>query len=456
VICFSNEVELGQTSSGCLSLFSQSDPAVCFNDLQTCFTDFSDWEHALENAVSRQASVQELINISEAVIHSPMMVYDPALKLLAWTKKHDRLDDAIFQKEIQNGYLDLESFRYFEQARAFEQMNTRGSASLEADEYHSHADYQRSINVGNQLAVYAILLHASGVPRSYEKILFDIVCDAIRQLLENQHTTFLRDRSVTDFFLMELLDNPNTDPDVIRERIQYHDLDYNGCYAVIQIRSDIRKRSAEQFFLQQLRRDMINCRIFLYHESITILYMLPPSVIRSSCSYLKPRLLQITRDFPNSKMMIGISKPFLTIGDFAEAWLQTEQTLDYCSSAGDTVPGPLFFYEDHWIRILLSQGGYRNRSFFFCEPIVVELINENTKKSMQQLTILREYLNSDRNYTNVAKKLSMHRNNVIYHIQKIEEEHGLDLNDPQTRLKLLLSFELFASSLSVRYNSEQR
>lgn len=69
-------------------------------------------------------------------------------------------------------------------------------------------------------------------------------------------------------------------------------------------------------------------------------------------------------------------------------------------------------------------------------------MEKNTKKSRQRLRILHEYLSHDRNYTAVAQKLGMHRNNVIYHIRSLEEQYHLDLDQSSVRLKLLLSFEV--------------
>ena len=38
--------------------------------------------------------------------------------------------------------------------------------------------------------------------------------------------------------------------------------------------------------------------------------------------------------------------------------------------------------------------------------------------------------------------LYMHRNNVVYRIGRIEEMLGIDLNDHNTRLKLLVSYAM--------------
>ena len=73
------------------------------------------------------------------------------------------------------------------------------------------------------------------------------------------------------------------------------------------------------------------------------------------------------------------------------------------------------------------------------------MLHSGTKKSRQQLEILYEYLRCDRKLTDVAHKLGMHRNNVIYHIKQIEEKWHLNLDNPDARLQLLISFEIINS-----------
>ena len=217
------------------AIFIQTDMELAdgFNALQKVYADFVEWGRQLDFAIFRNADFQEFIDISEEMIACPILVYDPALKLLAYSRMYPGLDDRIFQTAIANGYLDLETVKYFEKERIFAQMDHTGSAVGEPDNFRMHADFARAINIRNELAVYCILLYTSEYPRSYINELYQIFCNSIEHLLEKQHADFLKNRSVTDYFLMDLLDNPDTPQEQIKERIYYNDLDYEGNYIVI-------------------------------------------------------------------------------------------------------------------------------------------------------------------------------------------------------------------------------
>ena len=162
MISFSDDPPEISDLSTCIFVKTEQCLAFCFNELQACFDEFAGWEQALHEAVLKQASFQELLELSEAFIPSAMLIYDPALKLLAWSRSHEQLDDPIFQNAIRDGFLNADAVHYFERTHAFENMNTSGVAAGESDSYHKHADYLRSVCVNDQLAVFADVSLAVG------------------------------------------------------------------------------------------------------------------------------------------------------------------------------------------------------------------------------------------------------------------------------------------------------
>ena len=166
-------------------IFIQTDLELAegFNALQKVYAEFIEWGRQLDFAIFRNADFQEFIDISEEMIACPILIYDPALKLLAYSRMYPGLEDRIFQSAITNGYLDLETVKYFEKDKIFAQMDHTGSAVGEPDNFRMHADFARAINVRNELAVYCILLYTREHPRSYINQIYQIFCNSIEHLL---------------------------------------------------------------------------------------------------------------------------------------------------------------------------------------------------------------------------------------------------------------------------------
>ena len=72
-------------------------------------------------------------------------------------------------------------------------------------------------------------------------------------------------------------------------------------------------------------------------------------------------------------------------------------------------------------------------------PGLAELIRNDRANNNDNLKLLSIFLNSDRNITNTAKEMFLHRNTVIYRIGKIEQTLGVSLDDPDVRFDLLIS-----------------
>ena len=464
VICFSKTngitIDTSDTQHVVLAYIDMDFSAI-FNDLQECYREFVDWGKKLDFAVFGDASFQELLDIAETMLDALVLIYDPALKLLAYTKKYENLDNKLFQKVRKNGYMDADMIKRFEAEHVFEELNESNRYLGSADDYREHNDNVRTININNELAVYCVLLYTNKQAPTYTDALYQVLCDTIYHLLSKQHSTFKKDRSVTDYFLMDLLDNPDTPVEQIKERLYYNDLDYEGNYVLMTIHSDIQKKSSEKYFIQILRNNLINCRVFSYKQNVVILYHLPQSELKKYKKQIRQRLQPILENTINNNLLIFSSRPFSNIGQFAAAYAQAESipaifetyavedTLDpvkkeWDSSAliTDRSGNGYYFYEDYSLSDLFLKNAAQNPIYNYCVPFLLELTKQDTKKSRQLLEILYEYLKNDRKLTIVAEKLDMHRNNVLYHVQQISENYDVDLEDYETRLKLLLSFEL--------------
>ena len=55
---------------------------------------------------------------------------------------------------------------------------------------------------------------------------------------------------------------------------------------------------------------------------------------------------------------------------------------------------------------------------------------------------LYAYLQNDRNLVHTSKALSIHRNTLVYRLEKIESLLPLTLDDPEYRFRLLFSYKI--------------
>jgi sugar diacid utilization regulator len=426
--------------------------AECFCLLQQVWEEFTEWERQLDFAVYRNADFQEFIDLSEGILHFPSLFYDPTLRLLAHSRNLNEFPDPLFQSAIRDGYLNSDAVEHFIADHTFETINKKGSVTNQQTDYRHHADYIRAINAGNELAVYCVQIFSTAENESvdYQNQIFQILCNSIQNLLERQHSDFLRNRSVSDYFLQNLLDHPDTSPEDIREQIIYNDLDYEGNYILLLVCAELKQRMTSNYFLQMMRNNMISCRVFPYQNNFVVLYSIPKYQLPHYRNYLQKQLHFFNKEYSASRISIFISRPFTEISSFAPAYRQAANLKTLLSHSQPSSAKPeLYFFADHATEDLFLMNSSPNPIFSYCEPALLQMLADGSRKSRQRLQILYTYLNCDRKLTETAKIFGMHRNNILYHIRNIEEEFFLDLDDPGLRLRLLNSFALLIAEKKI-------
>ncbi|MDR1572784.1 MAG: helix-turn-helix domain-containing protein [Clostridiales Family XIII bacterium] len=78
----------------------------------------------------------------------------------------------------------------------------------------------------------------------------------------------------------------------------------------------------------------------------------------------------------------------------------------------------------------------------FCPSGLKRLIRYDEEKHTDLTLVLRTYLKNNMNAVKTAHELYMHRNSLLYKLQKIKRILGDDSGDSETRLLLLLAFRL--------------
>lgn len=90
-----------------------------------------------------------------------------------------------------------------------------------------------------------------------------------------------------------------------------------------------------------------------------------------------------------------------------------------------------------------SERNERLLEFTFSHTLMQKLNQEDWKNGTNHLDIFWQYLICERNATMVAERLHMHRNTVLYRMDRIQKRFDLDLADPSVREKMILDFKMF-------------
>ena len=151
--------------------------------------------------------------------------------------------------------------------------------------------------------------------------------------------------------------------------------------------------------------------------------------------------------------VLGISLLFHSIQKFGVAFSQAETAIQFGRRyAPDEME---FHYSKYYLYDMLEC--YREK--FELDDVYVRYIDQLESEggggAYSNLTLLYYYIALERNISMTAKRMHMHRNSIIYRLQKIQDVLELDLDDPDVRLRLMISFRILEMTGRIQLPQEQ-
>ncbi|MDR2673091.1 MAG: helix-turn-helix domain-containing protein [Coriobacteriales bacterium] len=148
----------------------------------------------------------------------------------------------------------------------------------------------------------------------------------------------------------------------------------------------------------------------------------------------------------------GVSQIFEDITDIDMAYMQTKVTLGLKNTiqsewliAGEEHDKGIFLFEDALAYYLVSETELNRRflQFSFSHTLLQKIYREDQEIGTNNVALFWFYLRYERNATLVAQRLYVHRNTVLYHINKLQDRFDFDLSLQSAREKMLLDFKFF-------------
>jgi PucR family transcriptional regulator, purine catabolism regulatory protein len=145
---------------------------------------------------------------------------------------------------------------------------------------------------------------------------------------------------------------------------------------------------------------------------------------------------QASVEFVNDPLAIGIGRPVDALVGLRDSYREARQALFMARRLAD--PNPLYFGELNVYR-LLFQLEYSPELSAFCTEIIGPLVEYDRAQGTDLVETLTAFFAHKANLSQTAEALFVHRNTLLYRMERIKEISGLDLDNPETRLSIQLA-----------------
>lgn len=408
-----------------------ADIDAVLNVVLDTFEQFQQWSDALHAAVSRGGSIQELLDLSREVLPFPLVIADSFGNVVGYSDGYDDLaeEDQYWSCVVREHRM---SDRIFSDT-------LQGENGAEAGDWdNSPRIYQTeqnriiglNLSVGEEVVGKMVIVEAGGVLTTGVCQLAEIFSDAIAGTLAAQGDN-AELRTMMNM-LEDCLDSKPANIDLLWARICERTAKREDEELELMLLKNI-SRSDKPFsrnLAYRIGSSLDGCFGLVFHDYVAAILC---------CAREETLLSELWKMLPQEEYLCGISLPFSDASGMQRAGNQAALALLY----GSQTPPSVSHCVDHAFLYFLNKlAGDKSFGTELLHPGLTRLRRYDERHGTDFYNTLYQYLLAERNVVATAKALFIHRNSMIYRLQRIQQLLDVDLDDPNMRLYLLLSYQI--------------
>ena len=442
-----------------LSVLEGESILVVFNALLDAMYRFADWERSMDDVRFRGGGLQELLDKSSPFLQNNVVIVDPALKLLAYTKDVP-CDDPITVELITHGYHTEENIKKFKLHKRFKPWAEEdGFIINDTFEVCKYVTVVKSFKTKSSFSVIVIMMCNVAEPDGYLLDVYDLFTKRVEFYAVRDYPDDKPSGNAADTFLKDLFLGTAGGDDAVLERARIAGIPHEARFCLFYIRekdgSALKSR-----LLSDVSRLVAPAKTVLVDEAVVVLCFNCRSDrcalhCASDTCPLRHASLSARLDDMMARygLVCGRSSKFTNLTDASKAFDQARIACEIGWGKRQKL-GNLNI-PHNWGRIVsfdscvvdymvLSTNGKGSELIggTYAGHVLDAIRKQDEASRTDNYAFLYEYLLCERRALVVAERLHMHRNNVKYRIDRIEEQFGIDTNDPELRFNFLLAYRV--------------
>ncbi len=448
---FADEEETTRKKRNILTLTTNKKLHQVFNEILSIFARYREWDMQMHLSVVSNQGIQPLVDLTENVIGNHIDIMDATFKLLGYTRNIE-LDDPITERLIAQGYHSDETMKQFLDLRRFEEFE-KGNDIIVSDDFKlcKYVTIKRVFHANQKPSMY-VVMHCNH--READDSLLDLFRIFLHYMehyagLEHLHPSAF---AASAQYLQSLLDGSISNMDEAISRASLATIPFQQDYQIYVLSFEDHFNTPLAKLSADINENLLFSYIVVYHRRIVILHNRKEKT--ASSATVRATLEKHMQRYP---CIIGISNPFSNLWEVRNGYEQAGCAIEYgahiisASASSQNNPVQFFHFEDCLLTLLVTKSCnsspnlFKNSSIFQHIQLILDYDNEHGSQLFRTLSV---FLNTGKKATETSQILHMHRNTVLYHIEKIEQILSVSLNDPETIAKLYLGVKTRESGMT--------
>lgn len=416
-------------------ILKTNDIEEVMNYIFDAFDFYNRWADSLVNDIYEGCTLQHLVDHSHDVFKTPITIFDAGNVLSGYSKEFPlgSIDDE-WDTIITTKNMSLETLRIMRD-HLKKIRNHKGVVYVKLDE-NPIPFIMRNLFI-NQDNMGRLVINTIYQPYTKGK---EHLCETFGNIIETW-LKFNRERSEMlnqNAVFLDLLSGKNVVEKELEKKLEVSGWQYKHNKILVSISNPSFYKEISRPILTSLEREFVDAYILEFKNSILML-------VNLNIIDYKIFINQVTRVMKNSGSCCSVSYEFNDIMKLPIAYEQTEITLLHCPCE----EGGVYYCKDYalnYINDILKAHVNQN----LIHPALFTLLKNDKETGNELFYTFYIFLINERNLVQTASKLNIHRNTLVYRLNKIHQLIDLDLENYNTRAYLLLSYEISFSKKNVK------
>ena len=406
-------------------------PEVILNECIRAFEFYNRWETGLLEAVIRDASLQEFLELGHQVFQSPMFISSANGQTLAISPQYPASINPVWKERLENGNLPFEFINGYHESSYFSEMYGNNYPRLNRSPIWGKNILFSNLKIRNE-RVGSVIIY------EYERSFYPSDIHILRTyahivehalaLHRNRYFALSDIEDIVSQILNDNISNWNQLNMILRsnEWIAKGDFQVICSCAPSGIDSVVIGRFLD--FIKKMFPDA--CVVFHDNFLVTV-------TNNSSLSYAH-EIIHVLLESSRNKLASGISYGFQSLAALKAFYQQARNAVRKAMRMNkDIVYFADIFYDE--LAALANSTPYL---YSMIHPDILLLHESDQNNGTDYIRTLHAYLVCSGNSREAAAMIYVHRNTLLYRMDKIKEMISMDLSDNPSKSILLISISL--------------
>ena len=396
-------------------------------------------QRQLTRLAAENRDLSSLLQVMSRATGKPMVIHDDAGVVIA--QVHANLG-----RRSLNGRSLLHALPYGDFQKWLDDEAPANQGVISA----SPVGFTTVLTVEKRVAGYLSLVDQQSELVEFDRLVLAYGADVCAiEMAKNRAIASAVEQARGDWIQMWLSGTP-ADEDLLRTRAQQSGFQPGASYVVALFRAvtdsgqSLPLESLMSLVRDDVSRRQINGAVGQYVDVIVALYPLDEddaSALARTRSVIEDVREQLATRAPSGLVAAGISRPASGLSILRDAYREAKDAVGIAYELSDrdatTFYGDLKLYQ---LLLALKERNLDNLHQFY-EDALGPLVEHDNRKQSELIRTLSGFFEANGNLAKAAQALDVHRNTLVYRLERIADLTKLDLDDSDNRLILHLALK---------------